>query len=864
MKKLIVLLTMAGMSALPLAADTGTLPSWTYYTADDAENPFLGEGIGCLSNETWMLCADIRSASANTLIVSPRNDHENAFLNGVSNAETLDLRGTITSPDGATTYTISHIAQFALGADPTKSTPRAFIAPTTVNGGLYGWFNGITNDVNGTLVAEQNANYTNITIDIPGWFEGIDYYQVPRTSGDLNWTLKLPQLRYVNDGAFTRYLGGAAVPQKKMTGTFDENTFPALRRIGNNAMSNQKFAGRLYLPQLERVSDWGINGNTPGFTELILAPTRKSIYTLGTGCFGWLYDVTNVVIGLSPTNKLSKNVFVSNTKMTRVEFTGAPPNFTSSAVDVFTGPGALGITFIAPDTSEWQSFLKPFETSGDFVRWSNEAIRTAHNANPNKPTVIGTVSANVFKSNQKHYLAVTREPLTDWIDFDPFFGDQVTCDFTPDAEGRIPVGVTATFTAVPNAARGGVFAGWYGDVPGGKCMDASVTVDLRAKPNGMRPYIFARFTHPWALIDDGGSNVILDNGQFRIKGTVSGRNVSFARGGACSLYADDNTGSGVLDLGGGVTNAAGEVYTIVNLNGGTGALAASKVNTVPAARVFVTPGTMTGWSVAQNFHATNRRASYVTVVIDEPNVSANIFCSWMFSDQTTLKYAIFRGEGLKFGSGSGMFYSSQVKNTDVGWWHLSGATSLPGDGQLCGAANQRFYGSLHLPSLTSVGKTCLKGNDKLNEIVFGDGDKNARVTAIGTEAFNGASGLTNIVLNAAANLSIGTDAFTGASGIKTITFLGPAISEEAFGGILAGVTASDTAKPVIVYVSEFQPTWLQTGYISPVDSSEEAYLPAGERVLGVYRAGASAPSGKAWICHRPSPFDPKGTRFIIR
>ena len=52
MKKLIVLLTMAGMSALPLAADTGTLPSWTYYTADDAENPFLGEGIGCLSNET--------------------------------------------------------------------------------------------------------------------------------------------------------------------------------------------------------------------------------------------------------------------------------------------------------------------------------------------------------------------------------------------------------------------------------------------------------------------------------------------------------------------------------------------------------------------------------------------------------------------------------------------------------------------------------------------------------------------------------------------------------------------------------------------------------------------------------------------
>ena len=75
MKKLIVLLAIAGAAAIPLAADAETLPSWTYYAADDTENPFPGEGIGCLSNETWMLCANIRSAASNTLIVSPRNDH---------------------------------------------------------------------------------------------------------------------------------------------------------------------------------------------------------------------------------------------------------------------------------------------------------------------------------------------------------------------------------------------------------------------------------------------------------------------------------------------------------------------------------------------------------------------------------------------------------------------------------------------------------------------------------------------------------------------------------------------------------------------------------------------------------------------
>ena len=848
-------------AALSLAAET--LPSWTYYGADDAANPFPGEGIGCLSNETWMICANVRNAADHKLIVSPRNGHENAFLNGVGNADALDLRGAIASPDGETAYTISHIAQFALGADSTKSTPRGFIAPTTVEGGLFGWFHGFTNDVNGALIDEPTANYTHITIDIPGWFQSIDYYQAPRTSAGIEWTLNLPQLQYIRGGALTRSQGGVGVENKKMSGTFGADAFLSLRTLGSNALSNQKFTGHAYFPMLEKVEDWGINGNEPGFADLLLAPERKSITWLGKGCFGWLYNVTNVVLGLAADNTVGDQVFAGNSKMARVEFTGAPPRFAASANYVFSGRAELGLTFVVPEALAWREYLAPFEASGDLVRWSNEEIRAAHNANPDKPTIIGTVAGAVFKADKRHYLATAVEPLTDWVDYDPFFGDRVTCDFTPDAEGRIPAGVTATFTAVPNAARGGVFAGWYGDVPGGKCMDASVTLDLRVKPNGMRPYVFARFTHPWALIDDGGSNVILDNGQFRVKGTASGRDVSIARGAACSLYADDNTGSGVLDFGGGVTNAAGEACAIVDINGNTGALSASNDNAVPAARVFVTPGTMTGWDMKQHFHATKRRASYETIVIDEPNVNGDVFIQWMFSDQTTLKHVILQGDHLRFFSVNGIFYGTQVKYTDAGWWNLPGVTSVPA-GTVSHAANQRFYGTLHLPALTSVGNGCFAGNDNLNGIVFGDGDKNSRVTAIGTDAFKGATGLTNIVLNAAAGLTVGDNAFAGASGVRTVTFLGPAVSEAAFGGILAGVEASEGAKPVVVYVSEFQPTWLQAGYISPVDPAEEAYLPAGERVLGVYRAGAAAPSGKAWVCHRPSPYDPKGTCIFIR
>lgn len=123
--------------------------------------------------------------------------------------------------------------------------------------------------------------------------------------------------------------------------------------------------------------------------------------------------------------------------------------------------------------------------------------------------------------------------------------------------------------------------------------------------------------------------------------------------------------------------------------------------------------------------------------------------------------------------------------------------------------------------------------------------------------------MTSIVVNAAADWTVGMNAFAGASGLKTVTYLGPVVNEAAFSNLLAGVAASDADKPVRVYVSTFQ-GWEAAPYISAVAESERPYLPAGERVIGVYRAGAAAPSGKAWICHRTSPFDPDGTLLIFR
>ena len=86
------------------------------------------------------------------------------------------------------------------------------------------------------------------------------------------------------------------------------------------------------------------------------------------------------------------------------------------------------------------------------------------------------------------------------------------------------------------------------------------------------------------------------------------------------------------------------------------------------------------------------------------------------------------------------------------------------------------------------------------------------------------------------------------------------MSEEAISNLLADVpVVSAAAKPVAIHASRFQDGWKENrrDWISSPTATERAAYP-GEKVLGVYRAGAEAPSGKAVILHRGNDWD-KGT-----
>ena len=846
---------LGGLLLLATPAWAEDVQTWRYFAADAADNPHPGQA--CITNgAAWALAVDVVDTDARTLRIVCAGTAANAYLTDPTSAPALDLRGTILGADETETYTITKIAPRALGGDATKGTATAVVTPGTLTGDFEAWFAGFQVDADGTAIDECLANYATITVDEPNLTGKLKEKLVPRTNNPIRWTIHVPRATSIENGALTASKFGAPLPDQ--TGTFTENSFTSVRSIDMNGMSNRKYDGVLHLPAIESIGSYGVSGSNPGYFDIQLGAETRSVRNLRTGSCGWMTNPTNLVVGLAAGNTVEKWAFTRFPRLRRVEFTGYPPNFTETAADVFTGPGIDAITFIVPPSAAWAAYLAPFAASRDFIRWPVDQIRAWRAEHPEGPVVIGTVNGNVFKSDTRHYLAVS-DRISSWIhlDFDTAHGDAVETVF--EIVDDAPFNVALRLTARADAATGGAFAGWYGDVPDGKSPDATLVL----RDADFTRWAFARFTHPWTLTRDGDRNARLDNGTFRLQATVDGaaRTVTLGRDAACSLYAPDNTGDGVLDLGGTVTGTDSLAYRIVSLGGEGSLLSSAQNGTIPGARVLLTPGTLTSVGNAQLFHATNRRATYEAILFDEPTATGGP-ANWFFSDQRLLKYVVFRCPAFTFSTAlDGMFYNSLVGHTDVGWWTLDGVKTF-GTGQnnnlkKDGRAASRLRGSLKLPSVTVISPHVLQDNN-LGEAWLAHGDAKVQVLNIQSYAFNNA-GITNLVLNAAPDLAVGEGAFLNLPNLKTVTYLGPVVNEDAFAAVLASATA---AAPVTVYASTFL-GWDKADYLAAPTADERANAPDGARILGVWRGpGGTAPL--AWVCHRPSPFDPKRTVFLLR
>ncbi len=805
-------------------------------------------------------------AKARTVKIIGRSASENAYLTDPAEGSTLDLRGTVFGTDDAETWTIAAIEENALGADATRGTASAVITPGTLTGNVERWFRCATRDTSGRDV--HVSGYTSITIDEPNITGYLANHLTPLTEAALVWSIRVPQATSILQWALAE--DNASFPTS--SGSFAEDSFLSVKKVQGNGMGKRKWSGLLNLPVVEELGSYALGGMYPGYQDVRLGAEARSVKTVGAGACGWLDSgPTNLVVGLAAENTVENQAFYCLPNLRRVEFTGAPPNFAANATSVFLGGAGKetekAVTFIVPPTASWAGFLAPFVASGDFVRWSGDEIRAYREANPDGPIVIGTVSKNVFRSTQTQYLAVS-DRVSSWVgtfDFDTTQGTVEAEDFVID--DAAPFNVALRLMARAN--DGVTFAGWYGDVPDGKCADATLVV-READPFHAN-WVFVRFTRPWTLTTDDAdaTAAILDNGLFRIQATVdpATRNLTLGRGTACSLYASDNTGDGTLDLGGAITDAAGNAYTIVSFGTKKSALSSSADGAVPSARVLVTPGTLTTVEAGQLFHASDKtvRATYESVVFDEPTATGGP-CSWFFADQNKLRHVIFRSPSWTFPyTIDGLFYGTRVSETDVGWWKLDGVKAF-GTGQNNNMnkdykANGRrawLKGSLKLPSVAVI-SPCAFQTNALDEAWLGHGAAKSRVTEIKAGAFQ-ASGITNLVLNAARSLVVGENAFGDLPNLKAVTFLGHVVSADAFAAILASATAET---PVVVYASDAY-GWGQAPYLAAPTEAELAAAPTGETVLGVWRGADGSDGVRAWVCHRDSPFVRKGALLLIR
>ncbi len=495
------------------------------------------------------------------------------------------------------------------------------------------------------------------------------------------------------------------------------------------------------------------------------------------------------------------------------------------------------------------------------------------------------------------------------IDKNEHFDDTVTVssDVPPAANGEYHPGTTVTLTAVPNAT--GTFRKWYGDVPRESWTNATVSFVIERDS-----WVYARFVHPWTLAAD---KTTMTDGHFIVNVSVldeAARTLTVGKAAEAGLAATNDTGTGTIDLGGPIRLAGGGTTWRIDKFGGTRGSQSFPISRGGPFR-YLSPGTVTTtakWGT-QLFHRGDTGnnapplfgAPYTMVVLDEPTGSP-LICNFMFSSQSELRKLIIQAPNVTdlFREGENIlhrvFNAPSLEDTRFDWWNLPSLSRIQhgffqknwgSDGSL--RLRIPAGGALSLPSMRGLdwlaelsdygGGTQLFLMRNVEEISLGGKDEETTVTNLCTYAFAGDSSLRKLTLHAAPDIQVGKrifadkthntsngveviDGVTYSTGTQrsrgrvpdVIRFTGPAISAEAIANLLdACPVASGATKPVAIHASRFQPGWGRfdrADWISdPTPAERAAYR--GQLLIGVYRAGAEAPAGKAVIVHEQNDWD---------
>lgn len=824
---------------------------WTLYEKDDAGNPRLGVAR-TLTDGLWQLNYTWRGSGEIWIGFDDYNTSGTAWVNDEMH-EYLDFSGGVAykASDGAK-HAICGNFYCSLGTNAVSrgKGPRVLLhSPRMTDFGdkAKRW--------------EGEGNYEEVVIDVPnltwmvswsGPYPNQKYiiYNMPRL-GEAP-----PVMLYANNG---KYYGDLC--------RFEEQNFETLTIVRDRAFQNWNASGVLSLPKATVLSNDCFR-SCRYMTEARLGTAATATMQFFSAAFSGNTALKKVTLGSAGgVHFHAANVF-ANCPLEEVTLGGPVPTADDGLSIVWPDTAERTMVFAVPrGDAAWEAVLAdPNKLKTRLTEAEQEAFFVAH---PGRHIPFGVVDKSVFRTRYDQLVAYNDQPggyaLT--IERDTFFDDAVAVasDRAPTADGRYMPGTTVTLTATPNAT--GAFRRWYGDVPGGVADQATLTLTLT---NDV--WLYCRFVHPWTLAPDRRT---ASNGNFTVNCRVadaSARTLALGNGAWGGLYAADDVGQGVCDLGGPVLEGDATPWTFVSWGDAQGALCGLK-HGKGAADTLLSPGTLRTMTTAQFLHhrSTPDARSYRMFIFDEPTMTGT-WGGWATCGQFDLTRLILRLPSLTAFAGDAGLWNLPLSETKFDWWDLRGLTTLTATAWYGKNWNVRASasGRLSLPALRTVvyldegGRGAALGKmPAVEAIALGGRTKADTVTNLCQGAFTRDTKLRSLTLYNGADLVVGAKPLEETPALREIWLQGPAPSGEAVSNLFSSVKAEAT-KPLKLYVSRLMKGWTTAAYLDAPTAAEKAEAP-GEKVFAVYRgAGAAAGTGKALVIHRAGPYDPANTILYLR
>ncbi len=825
---------------------------WTLYEKDDAGNPRLGVAR-TLTDGLWQLNYTWEGNGIKIGFQDPPGEYGSAWVNDEIH-EYLDFTGGVAakSADGEThPITGNYIRSLGTNAVSRGKGPRVLLHSPNMNDfsdKTKGWYG--------------EGNYEEVVIDAPnltyvGSWSGpavnqkYIIYNLPKVTAATAWMI------YPNNDP---YFGDRC--------RFEEQNFKSVQKVLYRSFMKWNATGVLSLPSAYVFSNECLRA-CRYMTEARLGTTATATMQFFSAAFYGNTALKKVTLGSAGgVHFHAANVF-ANCPLEEVTLGGPVPTADDGLSVVWPDTAERTMVFAVPrGDAAWEAVLAdPNKLKTRLTEVEQEAFFVAH---PGRHIPFGVVDKSVFRTRHDQLVAYNDRPggcaLT--IERDTFFDDAVAVasDRAPTADGRYMPGTTVTLTATPNAT--GSFRRWYGDVPGGAADQATLTLTLT---NDV--WLYCRFVHPWTLAPDRKT---ASNGNFTVNCRVddaSARTLALGNGSWGGLYAADDVGQGVCDLGGPVVlEGDATPWTFVKFLDAQGALCGLK-HGKGAADTLLSPGTLRTMTGAQFLHHTSTpdARSYRMFIFDEPTMTGT-WGGWATCGQFDLTRLILRLPSLTAFAGDACLWQMPLSETKFDWWDLRGLTTLTATAWYGVDWNVRApaSGRLSLPALRTVvyldkdGRGAALGKmPAVEAIALGGRTKADTVTNLCQGAFRRDKKLRSLTLYNGADLVVGAKPLEETPALREIWLQGPAPSGEAVSNLFSSVKAEAT-KPLKLYVSRLMKGWTTAAYLDAPTAAEKAEAP-GEKVFAVYRgAGAAAGTGKALVIHRAGPYDPANTILYLR